>query len=122
MILLPNVFFDVLRSSYSTVSGTDVVEPYLKHIEGHITRIKDSPKVPSNAATLRAEYELYTDTIYDIERGDQIINIIRINTNKFWFVEGDNEFWTVMDSVNSSPGFLEYKDIIIGQYVAGGPV
>jgi hypothetical protein len=122
MILLPNVYFDTLRSSYSTSSGTDTVEPYLRRVVGHMSRVNDSPKIPGPASNIRAIYDLHTDVDVDIQRGDVLINICRIATGQAWVIQGDYEEWIILDYVNSSPGFLEYKDITVGWFLAGGPV
>ena len=121
MVLLTNVYIDVLRSTYTTSSGTDVPKPYLTHQEGHLTRIKDSMFVPMQASALFATYEVYVEPNVDIKKGDVITNIVRKDTGKKWFNQSDMETWRVLESNVSSPGFGEYRDVTLGRYVGGGP-
>jgi hypothetical protein len=122
MILLWNVFVDVLRSSNNANGATDSPQPYLKRVKGHITRYKDSPFATLSTSAIEAKYELYVDPDIDIQRGDVVMNIIRIATGKPWLPGSDTEQWRVIDATNSSPGFLEYRDTVLGRYVYGGPI
>lgn len=121
-VLLWNVFVDILRAEIMPNGATDPAQPYLKKQKGHITRYKDSPFAVLSTSALKAEYEIYFDTDMDIQRGDIITNILRIATGRLWLPGSDTEQWRVIDVTNSSPGFLEYRDVVLGRYVYGGPV
>jgi hypothetical protein len=123
MIVLPNVQFDLLRSVYSPSYGTGAATPYAENIVGHLTRIKDSQLVvaPSLNGALKAIYEVYVDTSVDIRKGDILINIMRLGTEIPFIDIQDQETWRVMDANNSSPGFLEYRDVVVGRFVGSGP-
>jgi hypothetical protein len=121
-VLLWNVFVDIFRSENMANGATDPAQPHLRRQKGHITRYKDSPFSVLSTSALRAEYELYFDPDVDIQRGDVVTNIIRIATGRLWLPGSDTEQWRVIDVSNSSPGFLEYRDTVLGRYIYGGPV
>lgn len=121
MIALYNVYVDVLRSIYTVAGGSDVPQPYLSRVPGHLTRIKDSQLMVLPASALKAVYEIYTETGFDIREGDIITNIVRLDNGLKWFPSVDQETWRVVLATVSSPGFMEYRDITIERIVAGGP-
>ncbi len=122
MILLPNVYIDILRSAYTSAGGTDSPRPHLQRVEAHLTRIKDAVLTPLSTSAFESRYEIYTDVSVDIQKGDVIANIIRKDNNKPFFGPNQNEMYRVTDAVNSSPGQLEYRDCSLGRYVGGGPI
>lgn len=121
-VVLPNVQFDTLRS-ISNANGTFAATPYAEKYTGHITRIKDSQVVvkPNMQGALKAIYEIYVDTDVDIRMGDIVVNIVRLWTNIPWIDMSDQEVWRVLDANNSSPGFLEYRDVVVGRFIGSGP-
>ncbi|GAC1589089.1 MAG: hypothetical protein NVS4B1_33430 [Ktedonobacteraceae bacterium] len=121
MIILANIYFDVLRSLFTAATGTDVAKPYLSHIEGRIGRIKESDLLLLGASAIYADYDLYAESSVDIRKGDVITNIFRKDTGLKWFNQTDMETWRVLQSTVSSPGFLEYRDITLGRFIGGGP-
>jgi hypothetical protein len=122
MIILANVYFDVLRSSYTSTGGTSEPLPYLQRIEGHLTRIKDSMLMPMSTSAFKATYELYADPEIDIQLGDVVANIIRKDSEQPFFFGQSDEMYRVTDAVNSAPGFVEYRDVTIERIVGGGPI
>lgn len=122
MIVIPNIQFDILRSIYN-VNGTNAATPFLENIVGHLTRIKDAQITvkPNMQGALQAIYEIYTDTSVDIRKGDIVVNMYRIGTQILWFETTAQEVWRVIDANDSSPGFLEYRDCVIGRFVGSGP-
>lgn len=83
--------------------------------------MKDSPMTPMPNSALKAIYEVYVEPSTDIREGDIIKNIIRLDNNREWFPILGQETWRVLDANNSSPGFLEYRDVKIGRFVGAGP-
>ena len=121
-ILLPNIYFDVWRSTYSPTTGTSVPEPYLHAIIGHLTRKHDAELVIMANSALQAQYEIYTEPSVDVRIGDVIQNIVRRDNGLAWFTQTDSETWRVTKcAVALSSGFLEYRDITIEREVGGGP-
>lgn len=118
---LPNIYVDIWRSEHTTRGATLPATPYLTHVEGHLTRIRDSQLMRLSAAGLKGTYELYTDVDIDIRIGDVVKNFIRKSSGAVWYEVSDTETWIVTDVQNSSPGALEYKDIVIDRVIAGGP-
>jgi hypothetical protein len=121
MIVLPNVYIDIYRSSYSSNSGTDTPTPYLTEIEAHLTRIQGAVLKPSpTGGMLYAQYQLVVDVTVDIQRADLVKNIRRKTDRTLWFAANDFQEWRVIDANNSSIGFLEYRDVELTRFVAGG--
>lgn len=121
MILLPNVLIDVYRSSYSSNSGTDTPMPYLTEVDAHLARIQGAVLKPSvNGGMLYAQYQLTVDIFVDIQRADLVKNIRRRTDATLWFNANDFQEWRVIDANNSSIGFLEYRDVELTRFVAGG--
>lgn len=122
MILLANVYVDVLRSSYSAGGATDPARPHLQREEAHLTRIKDSPLMAMSSAVLTSKYELYFDSGTDVQKGDRVANIIRKDNLKPFFPGQSDETYMVTDATDATPGFVEYRDVTIQRIVAGGPI
>lgn len=120
-VVLPNVYFDVWRARFSPARGTSVPTPHLSHIEGHLTRIRDSAPVALLSSALWAEYEIRAEWGIDIVKGDLIKNIIRKDTGELWYDTQADETWVVVNSVGSEPPFLMYQDITIKRYIHSGP-
>lgn len=118
---LPNMYVDVWRSQHEITGLTDVATPYLFALEGHLTRIHDSVLMRLSTSGLKGTYEFYCDIEVDIRIGDIFKNFVRHDTGDAWYEVTDTESWRVVDVTNSSPGFLEYKDIVLDRIVAGGP-
>lgn len=121
-ILLPNIYFDTWRSTYTASRGTSVPLPNLSSIEGHLTRKHDAELVIMSNSALQAQYEIYTVPSLDIRIGDVIKNIILKSTGRQWFIQTDSETWRVTKcTIAVAGGFLEYRDITIEREVGGGP-
>lgn len=122
MILLANVYVDLYRSSYTAGGATDAPRPYMEHVEAHLTRIKDSPLMAMSSSVLTAQYELYFENGTDVQRGDQVANIIRKDNGRQFFPGRSDEIYMVTDATDSTPGFVEYRDVTVKRIVGGGPI
>lgn len=120
-ITLPNMYVDIWRSDHASNGATLPAQPYLNHVEGHLTRIRDSQLMRLSASGLKGTYEFYTDISLDIRMGDIFKNFVVKANGRTWYEVTDTEMWRVTDVQNSSPGFLEYKDIVLDRIIAGGP-
>lgn len=120
-VTLPNMYVDFWRSEHLPNGVTLPPEPYLTHVEGHLTRIRDSELMRLSQSGLKGTYEFYTDITVDIRIGDTVKNFYRKDNGELWYEVTGTETWYVTDVQNSSPGALEYKDVVLERVVAGGP-
>lgn len=121
-VVMPNVIFDVTRSTFLQSKGTQAPVSYLQNIEGHLQTIPARHLRMNSVGAVAIQYEVRVEMGLDIRIGDIIQNIRLIDTGQLWVDDdGGIQTWRVIDPFDMTPGLISYRTLTIQRFIGGGP-
>lgn len=124
VLIRTNVLVNTARARHNSTHGTGAPIPYLEQVPGfiYVITINDYHSLPQ--AALQSEYRLKVDKGTDINTGDIITDIFYPNGVTPWLgynFTTEQEYLAVSLALDTSPGFLECREIYIQRNTIGGP-
>lgn len=121
MAILPNIFFDTMRSQYTALQGSGAPTLFLQNQEGHIQPAAARHLSINAVSAVKVGYTVRVDPGMDIRVGDFLTNIIEIKTGQAWISDDGTQTWNVIDALEATPGILSYRMVVLTRAIFGGP-
>lgn len=121
MILLPNITFNIKRSTYDpSTKKTLAPTLYSSGNVGHIGNVASSNLKFLPAGAAESEYYIKVETGTDIRKGDQVESIFTMDGDP-WPTPVSNETWVVEYVDEGTAGILSSRKVFINRVIGGGP-